>query len=75
MTNVMSKGAIVLIALVLIGAGYQQNCRQCKYQAVFGGLVYLGFLKAPNLGLIMTLSFLLTQLYASKFIKKGVIKR
>ncbi|MGL4862919.1 MULTISPECIES: hypothetical protein [Bacteria] len=62
----ISKSIIILIALVFIGISFNQKCYKCKYQALFGGIVYLMFLKAPVLGIIMTVSFLITQFYASK---------
>lgn len=62
----ISKSIIVLIAVIFIGISFNQKCYKCKYQALFGGIVYLMFLKAPRLGIVMTISFLITQYYASK---------
>lgn len=71
----ISKILIVIIALLFIVIGFNQDCYKCKYQALFGGLVYLLFIKAPNLGLVMTALFLITQFYANKMGNKNNSKR
>lgn len=71
----ISKVLIIIIALLFIIIGFNQECYKCKYQALFGGMVYLGFVKDPNLGLTMTVLFLLTQFFANKIGNKNNNKK
>lgn len=67
--NIACKAFIIFFGLLFMILGSKQNCKQCKYQAIFGGLVYLGFVLAPILGVTMTVTFLISQYFVSK-IKK-----